>query len=212
MSSRPCDLSYGKVVSPNFSPESPDNKGFKSPDFSAGSPVYNPGTPESQRSKSMYVTRTSAVYIPRWAASYVFGGRDMKHFHNLCKKHGNYVTNVPFSEGKNWTTFKQPNGQILAILTLIGYGESETVEDAMQAVEDGLVDALYKAKQMKDNGTWREHSDRNNNSRHRHQGGRHQGGRQEDRSNRRNHEDRSNRRNHEDRRMEYHRHHAERHY
>lgn len=168
MASRPCNISYGEAVnspnSPNIVVNSPST-----PRSYSVSP-YNPGTPieKSQIEKSQtYVTRTSAVYIPRWAASYVFGGRDIKHFSNLCKNHGDYVTNVPCSDGKNWTTFKQPNGQIYAIMTLIGYGSAKKVEDAIKAVTDGLVEALRKAKQMKTDGKWREHSDHRSNNRHR---------------------------------------------
>ena len=109
------------------------------------------------------VTRTGAVHIPRWAAPFVFGGRELKNFHNLCERNENLVTYVPASENRDWTTFKQPSGQIFAVLILIGYGEATRVDAAMRAIKSGLMSTLRKAKQMKTDGTWRDdrrHDDR----------------------------------------------------
>ena len=118
----------------------------------------------SDRSGDM-VTRTGVVHIPRWAAKFVLGGRSLKNFYNLCKRNGNLVAHTPVSEDHDWTTFKQPNGQIFAVLILIGYGEASRVEEAMRAVKSGLMTTLHKAKQMKTDGTW--HDDRRDSRRRR---------------------------------------------
>jgi len=96
------------------------------------------------------------VHIPRWAASFVFGGRELTNFYNLCKRNDNLVAHTPVSEERDWTTFKQPSGQIFAVLILIGYGEASRVDAAMRAVKSGLMATLRKAKQMKTDGTWRD--------------------------------------------------------
>jgi hypothetical protein len=111
------------------------------------------------------VTRTGVVHIPRWAAKFVLGGRSLKNLYNLCKRNGNLVAHTPVSEDHDWTTFKQPNGQIFAVLILIGYGEASRVEEAMRAVKSGLMATLHKAKQMKTDGTW--HDDRRDSRRRR---------------------------------------------
>jgi hypothetical protein len=127
------------------------------------------------------VTRTGVIHIPRWAAKFVFGGRNLKNFNNLCMRNNNLITYVPAAEGRDWTTFRQPTGQIFAILTMIGYGEANHVDAAMHAVKSGLMATLRRAKQMKTDGTWRS-DDNNKRMEHRkeqqrqHHGGQHHGG------------------------------------
>lgn len=101
------------------------------------------------------VTRTSAIHIPRWASGYVFGGRELRHLKHICKKHGNLVTHVQYGQ-HSWTSFKQPNGQIFAVLTLIGYGPAEKVENAMKNVKNDLMRTLGKAKHLKSTGQWKD--------------------------------------------------------
>jgi hypothetical protein len=176
----PSPIDYGSVIdnkspnSPNFAPNTPSihpenytpelynhNLPSYSPCVSPRSrPISPPHSPPHSPRNDRHITITDAVHIPRWATSFVLGGRTNKHLGNILRRNGDLITHV----GEP-TRFAQPNGQIFTIVTLIGYGYSSDVYKAMKYVKRDIFGTIKKAKQLKTDGNWREAERRPRNNR-----------------------------------------------
>ena len=167
-SSRPASIDYGSIIgdapdrSPNFAPKSPNihpgnqTPGNYTPESYSRTSSHSPRSPRNEKP----ITITDAVHIPRWATGFVLGGRANKHLENIFRRNGDFITRV----GEP-TRFKQPNGQIFTVVTLIGYGSSREEHEAMNFVKRDIFGTIKKAKQMKTDGKWRETERRPRNNR-----------------------------------------------
>ena len=169
--SRPQNISYGDIVevpntsstpgSPQYCPSSPFENYHTgntpvSPEYSASSPVYISSPPvniphsprEERNTRPKKTTITDTVHIPRWATSFVLGGRDMKHIINIFRRHGSIVDIVGINN------YEELNCIPITVVTLISIGTKDIAIEAMQNVKRDLISTINKAKQMKRDRTW----------------------------------------------------------